>query len=84
MLVVAQMGTQLALERRLDDQLGQLRQQTALAIDRQPLPLGITHQPGHQLLVHHQRRLLDRRHLLLQLGRLDDDRLNLRAHDVPP
>jgi len=83
-LVIAQVGRQLTLQRGLQDQLGQLRQQPVLAVHAQTQPLSVANQLGHQLPVH-QRRALNRRGHLLNLRRdRPSGQLNQRAHGVPP
>ncbi|MBG6185529.1 hypothetical protein IWX65_003508 [Arthrobacter sp. CAN_A214] len=57
MLLVAQMCGDLAFQSGLQNELGQLRQQPALAVHGQPLPLSLTHQLRYQRLVHLKRPL---------------------------
>lgn len=82
--VVAEVGRQLALQGRLQDQLGQLRQQPVLACHVQAVALGVANQLGHQRLVH-QPWLYDRLHGLLNLHNARrNGRLNLHDHRYLP
>ena len=85
MFVVAEVVGDLAFQRGLQHQSGQLGQQTALPVDRQALTLRVTHELGDQPPVHHRRPSRLRHHS--HSGSLHHSRwgrLNLPAHRVPP
>lgn len=87
MLFVTEMSRQLTLERRLDDQPGQLREQPALTINRDALSLRVTDQPRHQRPVHDQRRNCRRSFHSWRLGPLTVGHRHffyLRFHRVSP
>ena len=83
--VVAEVVGDLAFQRGLQHQSGQLGQQAALPVDRQALALRVTHELGDQPPVHHRRPSRLRHHS--HSGSLHHSRwgrLNLPAHRVPP
>jgi hypothetical protein len=55
MLVIAQVSIHLTLQRGLQHDLRQLRQQPTLTADRHPVSLGPSHQLGHHLPIHRRR-----------------------------
>ena len=54
MLVIAEMIGDLALQRGLQHQPSQLREQTALAVHGQPLALRFAHELRDQPTIHHR------------------------------